>query len=207
MVKNIEIIDVGSENNEAPKEVEEIKEEPIINEESKEVEPNNIINEEKNKENIPPDNKVEEERECCALLREPKQELKSKTYSTEKVECPKCKKYLTKYTFKYRHNCNGIPVKKEPDPNKVVRRKIMHPEQANEFKNDVYEKVKKDIPKVDEQEIEKRVQEEVEERVKKHLETTANKVFETAKDRYINMKVERDNKNKQKINNLASKII
>ena len=186
MVKNIEIIDVGSENNEAPKEVEEIKEEPIINEESKEVEPNNIINEE--------DNKVEEE---------PKQELKSKTYSTEKVECPKCKKYLTKYTFKYRHNCNGIPVKKEPDPNKVVRRKIMHPEQANEFKNDVYEKVKKDIPKVDEKEIERRV----EERLKKHLETTANKVFETAKDRYINMKVERDNKNKQKINNLASKII
>ena len=45
MVKNIEIIDVGSENNEAPKEVEEIKEELIINEESKEVEPNNIINE------------------------------------------------------------------------------------------------------------------------------------------------------------------
>ena len=35
MVKNIEIVDVGSENNEAPKEVEEIKEEPIINEESK----------------------------------------------------------------------------------------------------------------------------------------------------------------------------
>ena len=33
MVKNIEIVDVGSENNEAPKEVEEeIKEEPIINE-------------------------------------------------------------------------------------------------------------------------------------------------------------------------------
>ena len=126
MVRNIEIIDVGSENNEAPKEVEEITEEPIINEESKEVEPNNIINEE--------DNKVEEERECFALLREPKQELKSKTYSTEKVECPKCKKYLTKYTFKYRHNCNGIPVKNEPDPNKVVRRKIMHPEQANEFK-------------------------------------------------------------------------
>ena len=76
MVKNIEIIDVGSENNEAPKEVEEIKEEPIINEESKEVETNNTINEE--------NNKVEEEHE-------PKQELKSKTYSTEKVECPKCK--------------------------------------------------------------------------------------------------------------------
>ena len=171
MVKNIEIVDVGSENNEAPKEVEEIKEEPIINEESKEVETNKILNEE--------NNKVEEEheRECFALLREPKQELKSKTYSTEKVECPKCKKYLTKYTFKYRHNCNGIPVKKEPDPNKVARRKIMHPEQANEFKNDVYEKVKKDIPKVDEQEIERRV----EERLKKHLETTANKVFETAK--------------------------
>ena len=197
MVKNIQIIDVGSENNEAPKEVEEIKEEPIINEESKEVETNNIINEE--------NNKVEEEheRECFALLREPKQELKSKTYSTEKVECPKCKKYLTKYTFKYRHNCNGIPVKKEPDPNKVVRRKIMHPQQAKEFENNVYEKVKDNIPKVDEQEIERRV----EERLKKHLETTANKVFETAKDRYINMKVERDNKNKQKINNLASKII
>ena len=204
MVKNIEIVDVGSENNEAPKEVEDIKEEPIINEESKEVETNNIINEE--------NNKVEEEEE-----HEPKQELKSKTYSTEKVECPKCKKYLTKYTFKYRHNCNGIPVKKEPDPNKVVRRKIMHPEQAKEFENNVYEKVKDNIPKVDEQEIERRV----EERLKKHLETTANKVFETAKDRveaeltpvaaarlrYNNMKVERDNKNKQKINNLASKII
>ena len=117
MVKNIQIIDVGSENNEAPKEVEEIKEEPIINEESKEVETNNIINEE--------NNKVEEH--------EPKQELKSKTYSTEKVECPKCKKYLTKYTFKYRHNCNGIPVKKEPDPNKVVRRKklCIHNKQKN----------------------------------------------------------------------------
>ena len=202
MVKNIEIIDVGSENNEAPKEVEEIKEEPIINEKKEEVETNIIINEENNKDNTP-DNNIDE-RECFALLREPHtKELKSKTYSTEKVECPKCKKYLTKYTFKYRHNCNGIPVKKEPDPNKVVRRKVMHPEQANEFKNDVYEKVKKDIPKVDEQEIERRV----EERLKKHLETTANKVFETAKDRYINMKVERDNKNKQKINNLASKII
>ena len=193
MVKNIEIVDVGSENNEAPKEVEDSKEEPIINEIKEEVETNIIINEENNKDNTP-DNNIDEP---------PKQELKSKTYSTEKVECPKCKKYLTKYTFKYRHNCNGIPVKKEPDPNKVVRRKIMHPEQANEFKNDVYEKVKKDIPKVDEQEIERRV----EERLKKHLETTANKVFETAKDRYINMKVERDNKNKQKINNLASKII
>ena len=196
MVKNIEIVDVGSENNEAPKEAEDSKEEPIINEESKEVETNNIINEE--------NNKVEEhERECFALLREPKQELKSKTYSIEKVECPKCKKYLTKYTFRYRHNCNGIPVKKEPDPNKVVRRKIMHPQQAKEFENNVYEKVKDNIPKVDEQEIERRV----EERLKKHLETTANKVFETAKDRYNNMKVERDNKNKQKINNLANKII
>ena len=202
MVKNIEIVDVGSENNEAPKEVEEIKEEPIINEESKEVETNNIINEENNKDNTP-DNNIDE-RECFALLREPpKQELKSKTYSTEKVECPKCKKYLTKYTFKYRHNCNGIPVKKEPDPNKVVRRKIMHPQQAKEFENNVYEKVKDNIPKVDEQEIERRV----EERLKKHLETTANKVFETAKDRYNNMKMERDNKNKQKINNLANKII
>ena len=195
MVKNIEIADVGSEKNEAPKEVEEIKEEPIINEKSKEVETNHIINEE--------NNKVEEEE------REPKQELKSEPYSTEKVECPKCKKYLAKYTFKYRHNCNGIPVKKEPDPNKVVRRKIMHPAQAKEFENNVYEKVKDNIPKVDEQEIERRV----EERLKKHLETTANKVFETAKDRveaeltpftaallrYNNMKVERDNKNTQKI--------
>ena len=193
MVKNIEIVDVGSENNEAPKEVEDSKEEPIINEESKEVETNNIINEENNKDNTP-DNNIDEP---------PKQELKSKTYSTEKVECPKCKKYLTKYTFRYRHNCNGIPVKKEPDPNKVVRRKIMHPEQAKEFENNVYEKVKDNIPKVDEQEIERRV----EERLKKHLETTANKVFETAKDRYNNIKMERDNKNKQKINNLANKII
>ena len=193
MVKNIEIVDVGIENNEAPKEVEDSKEEPIINEESKEVETNNIINEENNKDNTP-DNNIDEP---------PKQELKSKTYSTEKVECPKCKKYLTKYTFRYRHNCNGIPVKKEPDPNKVVRRKIMHPEQAKEFENNVYEKVKDNIPKVDEQEIERRV----EERLKKHLETTANKVFETAKDRYNNIKMERDNKNKQKINNLANKII
>ena len=187
MVKNIEIVDVGSENNEAPKEVEEIKEEPIINEERKEVETSNIIKEE--------ENKVEKE--------EPKQELTSKTYSTEKVECPKCKKYLTKYIFKYDHNCNGIPVKKEPDPNKVARRKIMHPAQAKEFKEYVYSRVKSDIPKVDEQEIERRV----EKQLKKHLETTANKVFETANDRYNNMKVERDNRNKQKISNLASKII
>ena len=193
MVKNIEIVDVGVENNEAPKEVEDSKEEPIINEESKEVETNNIINEENNKDNTP-EKYIDEP---------PKQELKSKTYSTEKVECPKCKKYLTKYTFRYRHNCNGIPVKKEPDPNKVVRRKTMHPEQAKEFENNVYEKVKDNIPKVDEQEIERRV----EERLKKHLETTANKVFETAKDRYNNIKMERDNKNKQKINNLANKNI
>ena len=193
MVKNIEIVDVGSENNEAPKEVEDSKEEPIINEESKEVETNNIINEENNKDNTP-DNNIDEP---------PKQELKSKTYSTEKVECPKCKKYLTKYTFRYRHNCNGIPVKKEPDPNKVVRRKIMHPQQAEEFKDDVCNRVKDNIPKVDEQEIERRV----EERLKQHIESTANKVFETAKDRYINIKMERENKNKQKINNLASKII
>ena len=207
MVKNIEIVDVGIENNEASKEAEDSKEEPIINEESKEVETNNIINEENNKDNTP-DNNIDEP---------PKQELKSKTYSTEKVECPKCKKYLTKYTFRYRHNCNGIPVKKEPDPNKVVRRKIMHPQQAKEFENNVYEKVKDNIPKVDEQEIERRV----EERLKQHIESTANKVFETAKDRveaeltpvaaarlrYNNIKMERENKNKQKINNLASKII
>ena len=193
MVKNIEIVDVGSENNEAPKEAEDSKEEPIINEESKEVETNNIINEENNKDNTP-DNNIDEP---------PKQELKSKTYSTEKVECPKCKKYLTKYTFRYRHNCNGIPVKKEPDPNKVVQRKIMHPQQAEEFKDDVCNRVKDNLPKVDEQAIERRV----EERLKKHLETTANKVFETAKDRYNNIKMERDNKNKQKIINLANKII
>ena len=143
MVKKIEIIDVGSESSEAPKEVEEIKEEPAIHEESKEVETNNIIYEE--------ENKVEEG---------PKQELKSKPYSTEKVECPKCKKYLTKYTFKYCHNCNGIPVKKEPDPNKVVHRKSMHPEQAKEFENTVHSKVKDNI-KVDEQEIEKRVQQKL----------------------------------------------
>ena len=138
MVKNIEIVDVGNENNEAINEVEEIKEEPIINEESKEVETNNIINEENKKGNTP-DNNIDEP---------PKQELKSKTYSTEKVECPKCIFFLAKYTFRYRHNCNGIPVKKEPDPNKVVRRKIMHPAQA-----------KDNIPKVDEQEIERRVEE------------------------------------------------
>ena len=183
MVKNIEIIDVGSENNEAPKEVEEVKEEPIINEESKEVENNNIINEE--------ENKVEEEEE-----REPKQELKSKTYSTEKVECPKCKKYLTKYSFKYRHNCNGIPVKKEPDPNKVVRRQIMHPAQAKEFENNVYEKVKDNIPKVDEQEIERRV----EEKLKHHTESAANKVFEIAKDRYNNIKQQKLEKKQEHIN-------
>ena len=89
--------------------------------------------------------------------------------------------------------------------------------QAEEFKEDVYNRVKSDIPKVDEQETKRRV----EERLKKHLETTANKAFETAKDRveaeltpfaaarlrYTNTKVERDNKNKQKFHNLASKII
>ena len=117
MVKNIEIVDVGSENNEAPKEVEDSKDEPIINEESKEVETNNIINEE--------NNKVEEEHE-------PKQELKSKTYSTEKVECPRCKKYLTKYTFKYRHNCNGIPVKKNQTLTKLFEEKLcIHNKQKN----------------------------------------------------------------------------
>ena len=94
-------------------------------------------------------------------------------------------------------------LKKKPDPNKVVRRKIMHPARAKEFENNVYEKVKDSVPKVDEQEIERRV----EEKLKQHIESAANKVFETAKDRYNNMKVERDNKNKQKINNLASKII
>ena len=194
MVKHIEIVDVGSEKNEAPKEVEEIKEEPIIDEKRKEVETNNIINEEENKENTPPDNNIVEL---------PKQELKSKTYSTEKVECPKCKTYLTIYTFKHRHNCNGIPVKKEPDPNKVVRRKVMHPAQVEELEKDVNEKAKHNIPKVDEQEIERRV----EERSKKHVETTANKVFEAAKDRYNNVKMERDNNNIQTINKLASKII
>ena len=35
MVKSIEIVDVGSESSEAPKEVEEIKEEPIVNEKVK----------------------------------------------------------------------------------------------------------------------------------------------------------------------------
>ena len=52
----------------------------------------------------------------------------------------------------------------------------MHPEQAKEFENNVYNKIKNDIPKVDEEEIEKRV----EERLKQHIESTANKVFETA---------------------------
>ena len=78
----------------------------------------------------------------------------------------------------------------------------MHPQQAKEFENNVYEKVKDNIPKVDEQEIERRVEERL-----KTFRTTANKVFETAKDRYNNIKMERDNKNKQKINNLANKII
>ena len=60
MNKNIQVIDVGSENNESPKEVEETKQEeresvallrePINNiEDSKEVEINNIINDEENK--------------------------------------------------------------------------------------------------------------------------------------------------------------
>ena len=71
MAKNIEIVDVGSENNEAPKEVEEIKEEPITNDKSTEVETNNIINEEENKENSPPDNNIDEL---------PTKELRSKTY-------------------------------------------------------------------------------------------------------------------------------
>ena len=136
MVKNIEIVDVGSENTEAPKEVEETKqEEPIIkSDETQNIQNDIPIETEQIKEPI---NEVVEE-----PTEEPKKDLKSKTYSTEKVECPKCKRYLTKYTFKYRHNCNGMPVKKEPDPNKVVRRTIMHPQQAEEFKDDVCNRVK-----------------------------------------------------------------
>ena len=94
-------------------------------------------------------------------------------------------------------------LKKEPDPNKVVRRKIMHPAQAKEFENNVYEKVKDNIPKVDEQEIERRV----EEKLKQHIESTANKVFETAKDRYNNMKQQKLEKKQEHINKLVSTII
>ena len=75
----------------------------------------------------------------------------------------------------------------------------MHATQVQEFQEDAYGKVKDTLQQVSEDERKKRAQEKVEERLKEHLETTANKVFETAKDRYKNMKVERDNKKKQKL--------
>ena len=112
---------------------------------------------------------------------------------------------MTAYNYKYKHACRGVKkgTNKVIDLNKPIRKKVINPVQAAEFKEDVYNRVRSDIPKVDEQEIERRV----EERLKKHLETTANKVFETAKDRYINMKQQKMEKKQEHINKLVSKII
>ena len=187
-MSKIEVVDVVSENNEAVEEVKPVENNEVV-EEVKPVENNEVVEEVKPIEN----NEVVEK------------EFTVKKQMKEKINCPTCGTLMTAYNYKYKHACRGVKkgTNKVIDLNKPIRKKVINPVQAEEFKEDVYNRVKSDIPKADEQEIERRV----EERLKKHLETTANKVFETAKDRYINMKVERDNKNKQKINNLASKII
>ena len=185
-MSKIEVVDVVSENNEAVEEVKPVENNEVI-EEVKPVENNDVVDEVKPAEN----NEVVEK------------EFTVKKQMKEKMNCPTCGTLMTAYNYKYKHACRGVKkgTNKVIDLNKPIRKKVINPVQAEDFKEDVYNRVKSDIPKVDEQEIERRV----EERFKKHLETTANKVFETAKDRYINMKVERDNKNKQKINNLARK--
>ena len=96
--------------------------------------------------------------------------------------------------------------KKDVDLNKPVKRRVLHPQQAEEFKDDVCNRVKDNI-KVNEDEIEKRVQQKVEERLKQHIESTANKVFEAAKDRFNNMKQQKMEKKQEHINKLVSKII
>ena len=135
MVKDIEIVDVN-------KEEESNEPETTVNIEEEQKEENTIVEEETKeelKEEEPKEEPVEEQ---------PTKELKSKTYSTEKVECPKCKKYVTKYTFRYRHNCNGIPVKKEPDPNKVVRRKLCIQNKQNNLRIMYMKKLKIIFPKL-----------------------------------------------------------
>ena len=156
MVKSVSVVNVNEEEtqattNEEPKveQVEEVKEEPPIQ--------NNVIDEENNIDEQNSEEIKEEPRE-----EKPKNILKTKQIREDRVICPDCKSNLSVRNFKYAHVCKGpkeLRPKKEPDPNKVVRRKIMHPEQAKEFENNVYEKVKDNIPKVDEQEIERRVEE------------------------------------------------
>ena len=121
------------------------------------------------------------------------------------MNCPTCGTLMTAYNYKYKQACRGVKkgTNKVIDLNKPIRQNVINPAQAQEFKEDVYSRVKSDIPQVDEQEIEKRA----EERLKKHLETTANKALEAAKDGYNNMKIEQYNRNREKMNNLASKII
>ena len=45
------------------------------------------------------------------------------------------------------------------DFKKTSRKKVVNPVQAEEFKEEVYNRVKSDIPKVDEKEIERRLEE------------------------------------------------
>ena len=80
MTKHIEIVDVNKE--EGSKEPE-----TTTNIEEEQKEENPIVQEE------PKEELKEEPKE------EPNKELKSKAYSTEKVECPKCKRYLAKYIY------------------------------------------------------------------------------------------------------------
>ena len=75
----------------------------------------------------------------------------------EKINCPTCGTLMTAYNYKYKHACRGVKkgTNKVIDLNKPIRKKVINPVQAEEFKEDVYSRVKSDIPKVDEQEIER----------------------------------------------------
>ena len=183
-MKDITVVDV----NEGDKQVEPVEEKPE--------EPN-----EEPKEEIREEPKEEPKEEQVEPFKT-KKEYKTRQVNIERVQCPDCKTEMSKKSLKYSHICKGER-KKDVDLNKPVKKRVLHPTQVEEFKEDVYEKVKDNIPKVDEQEIERRV----EERLKKHLETTANKVFETVKDRYINMKQQKMEKKQEHINKLVSQII
>ena len=83
----------------------------------------------------------------------------------ERVQCPDCKTEMSKKSLKYFHICKGER-KKDVDLNKPVKKRVLHPTQVEEFKEDVYQKVKDKLPNINEDEIEKRVQEKVEELLK-----------------------------------------
>ena len=141
------MVDVVSENNEAVEEVKPVENNEVV-EEVKPVENNEVVEEVK-----PPveNNEVVEK------------EFTVKKQMKEKMNCPTCGTLMTAYNYKYKHACRGVKkgTNKVIDLNKPMRKQVINPVQAEEFKEDVYIRVKSNIPKVDEQEIEKRVQEKV----------------------------------------------